>query len=126
MIKPIKTFRFFPPIQNKGDWIIGLAGLEVCKSFFNIKEENNKIKLYKIPDGKSGGVSCIKVIDDIENDLDFPDVTASGLEDDIIGPINIREFRVQVKTRMKDDNYIDFLGFYVSSVFQDSESYFRT
>ena len=29
MIKPKETFHFNPPIQVKGDWVIGLVGLEV-------------------------------------------------------------------------------------------------
>ena len=40
--KPRGTFRFKPPIQIKGDWMIGLTDLEVYISIFNIREENNK------------------------------------------------------------------------------------
>ena len=57
--------------------------------------------------------------------MDFSDVTARDLEDDIIGPIIIEEYRNQVTKRMKDDKYMDILGVYVSSVFQGFESYFR-
>ena len=44
MIKPRETFHFKPPIQIKGDWMIGLVDLEVYNSIFNITEENNKIQ----------------------------------------------------------------------------------
>ena len=45
MIKPRETFHFKPPIQVKGDWMIGLVDLEVYNSIFNITEENNKFEL---------------------------------------------------------------------------------
>ena len=52
MIKPRETFHFKPPIQVKGDWMIGLVDLDVYNSIFNITEENNKFELYKFPDEK--------------------------------------------------------------------------
>ena len=57
MIKPRETFHFKPPIQVKGDWMIGLVDVEVYNSIFNITEENNKFQLYKFPDEKAGGVT---------------------------------------------------------------------
>ena len=39
MIKPRETFHFKPPIQIKGDWMIGVVDLEVYNSIFNITEE---------------------------------------------------------------------------------------
>ena len=91
MVKPRETFHFKPPIQIQGDWMIGLTNLEVYNSVFNITEENNKFELYKFPDEKSGGVSYIKVRDEIERDLDISDITDVDLQDDIIGPIIIEE-----------------------------------
>ena len=57
MAKPRKTILFNPPISFEGSWMIGLTSLEVYNSTFNITEENNKIGLYKFPDGKSVSVS---------------------------------------------------------------------
>ena len=57
MIKSRETFHFNPPIQVKEDWMLGLVGLEVYNSIFNITEENNKFELYKFPDEKAGGVT---------------------------------------------------------------------
>ena len=91
MTKPRETFHFKPPIQIKGDWMIGLTDLEVYNSIFNITEENNKFELYKFPDEKSGGVTYEKVRDEIEKDLDIEDITAEDLQDEIIGPIIIEE-----------------------------------
>ena len=126
MIKPRETFHFKPSIQLQGDWMIGLKGLEVYNSFFCITEENNKFKLYKFPDEKAGGISYTKVRDEIEKDLDISDITATDLQDDLIGPIFIEEYKEQVSKRMKDEQYINILAIYTSSVFQDFESFLRT
>ena len=57
LTKPKETFHLTPPIQIKGDWMIGLTDLEVFNSIFNITEENNKFKLYKFPVEKIGGIT---------------------------------------------------------------------
>ena len=125
-IKSREIFRFSPPIQVKGDWMIGLVDLEVYNSIVNITEENNKLKLYKFPDEKPGGVLYIKVRDQIEKDLDIEDITAADLQDEIIAPIIIEGYRKQVTKRMEDDTYMNIVAGYVISVFQDFESYLRT
>ena len=126
MNKSREIFHFSPPIQIKGDWMIGLTDLEVYNSIFNITEENNKFELYKFPDEKSGGVTYEKVRAEIEKDLDIEDITAADLQDEIIGPIIIEEYEEQVTKRMNDEQYMNILAFYTSSVFQDFESFLRT
>ena len=126
MIKPRETFHFKPPIQVKGDWMIGFVDLEVYNSIYNITEENNKFEIYKFPDEKAGGVTYEKVRDEIERDLDIEDITATDLQDDIIGPIIIEEYKEQVSKRMKDEQYVNILSIYIRSVFQDFESFLRT
>ena len=106
--------------------MIGLTDLEVYISIFNITEENNKFELFKFPDEKAGGVTYEKVRDEIEKDLDISDITAADLQDDIIGPINIEEYREQVTKGMKDEQYMNILAIYTRSVFQDFESFLRT
>ena len=96
MNKPRETFHFKPPIQVKGVWMIGLTDLEVYNSIFNITEEKNKFDFYKFPDEKNGGVSYIKVRDEIKKDLDFEDITAADLQDEVIGPIISEEYKEQV------------------------------
>ena len=103
MIKPKQTFPFNPPIETKGNWMIGLIDLEMYNSIFNITEENNKFEIYKFPDEKAGGVTYTKVRDEIEKDLDISDITATDLQDDIIAPIIIEEYKEQVSKRMKDE-----------------------
>ena len=80
--------------------MIGLTNLEVYISTFNITEENNKFKFYKFPDEKAGGVTYAKVRDEIEKDLGIEDITAEDLQDEIIGPIIIEEYKKQVTKRM--------------------------
>ena len=63
MIKRTETFNFNPPIQINGNRMIGLTDLEVYSSIFNVTEENEKFKLYKFPDEKSGGITYEKVRD---------------------------------------------------------------
>ena len=106
--------------------MIGLTDLEVYNSIFNITEENNKFELYKFPEEKAGGISYTKVRDETEKDLDISDITASDLQDDIIGPIIIEEYKEQVKKRMKDEHYMNVLSIYTRSVSQDFESFLRT
>ena len=126
MIKPREIFHFKPPIQIKGDWMIGLTDLEVYNSIFNITEENNKFQLCKISDEKAGGVTYEKVIAEIENELNIKDITAEDLQDDIIGPIIIEEYNEQIAKRMNDEQYMNILAIYTTSVFQDFESFLRT
>ena len=54
MNKSRETFHSKPPIQVKGDWMIGLINLEVYNSIFNINEENNKFDIYRAKDDKFG------------------------------------------------------------------------
>ena len=126
MKKPRETFHFEPSIQVKGDCVIGLTDLEVYNSIFNITEQNNKFKLHKFPNEKSGGITYEKVRDEIERDLDVSDITAADLQDDLIAPIIIEEYKKQVTKRMKNEQFMNIVAGYVSSVFQDFERYLRT
>ena len=126
MIKPRETFHFKPSIQIQGHWMIGLTNLEVYNSIFKIAEENNKFELYKFPNEKIGGVTYEKVREEIEKDLDIEDITGEDLQDEIIGPIIIEEYNEQVTKRMNDEQYMNNLAIYTSSVFQDFESFLRT
>ena len=126
MIKSRETFHFKPSFQIEGSWMIGLTNLEVYNSIFNITEENNKFELYKFLDEKSGGVSYIEVGDELEKDLDIEDIIAIDLQDDIIGPIIREGYKEQVTKRMKDEQYMNILAIYTSSVFHELESFLRT
>ena len=128
MIKPRETFHFNPSINLGSDsnWMVRLLNLQVYNSFYNITEENNQFKFYKVPDSKIGGVSYEKVKDEIEKDLEITDITAADLQDEKIGPIIIDEYREQVTKRMENGGCMKILAGYHSSVFQDFEAYLRT
>ena len=125
LIKPRETFHFNPPILIEGSWMIGLTILEVYNSIFNITEENNKFELYKFTDSKIGGISYEKVWDENEKDLGITDITATDLQDYIIGPINIQEYR-KLRKRMNNDKYLSILAVYNRSIFRDFESFLGT
>ena len=126
MIKPRKTFLFNPPVEVEEDWMMGLTSLDVYNSIFNTTGGNKKIELYDFPDEKTGGFSYEKVRAEVERDLDVSVITATDLEDEMIAPNIVEEYREQVTKRMKDDQYMPTLSGYASSVFQDFESYLRT
>ena len=85
-----------------------------------------KFELYKFPEDETGGISYIKVRDEIERDLDISAMTDTDLQDDLIGPITFEEYKKQVTKRMKDDKCMFILSGYSSSLFQDFESFLRT
>ena len=58
--------------------------------------------------------------------MDISDITATNLQDEIIAPIIIEEYREQVTKRMKDGGYMNILSSCPRSVFQVFESYLRT
>ena len=58
--------------------------------------------------------------------MDVSDITATDLEDDILGPIIIKDYRSQLTKRLKDDKKIRILAIYVFSTFQDFENFLRT
>ena len=125
MNKLKETFHFKTAIPIEGSWMIGLTDVEVYYSIFNITEENNKFEFYKFPEDKIGGITYTKVRNEIERDLDILDITDSDLEDDIIGPIIIEEYKEQVTNRMENEQYMNILSICTSSVFQDFKSFLR-
>ena len=120
LTRPRKTIHFHPPVQIKGDWMLGLTDLEVYSSFFNITEENNKFELYKLPVSEIGDVLYGKTTDEIEKDLDISDNTAAGLQDEIIGPVIIEVNRQQVTERMEDGGYMNILSVILGLYFKIS------
>ena len=46
LTKSREAFHLSPPIQTKGDWMVGLLNLEVYNSIINKIEEENKFDLY--------------------------------------------------------------------------------
>ena len=58
--------------------------------------------------------------------MDISDITDEDLQDDIIAPIIIEEYKKQVTKRMKDVGYMNIIAGYIRSIFQDFEIYLRT
>ena len=87
--KPRETFHFKPPIQIKGDWMLGLLDLEVYNSIFNITEENTKFDLYT---DTFEEFSFEEIKDEVEEFLNIPNTTDNNLEDETLGPIIIKTY----------------------------------
>ena len=124
--KSKEIFHFKPPIQIERSWMSGLTNLEVYIFIFNLTDKKNNIELYNFLDSKSGGISYQKVKDEIGKEMEISGITATDLQDEIIGPIFLDDYRKQVTKRMKDDKHMNILSRYTSSKIQDFESFLRT
>ena len=122
MIKPKETFHFKPPIQVKGDWMIGLTDLEVYNSIINISKENNKFELYRDTSNKFG---FLELKDELEEILNISHITNEHLDDAVLGPRIIDEYIKLSNEKIISDVCTILLYRYAKSQFQDFESYLR-
>ena len=122
MIKPRETFHFSPPIQTKGDWMLGLIDLEVYNSLFNITKENNKFELYT---DTFDEFSFAELKDEVEEILNIPNITDAHLEDDTLGPQIAKTYWELRSDKSSHDGYIILLTGYGRSPFRDFETYLR-
>ena len=90
MIKPRETFHFKPPIQIKGNWMVGLTNLQV-HNFFNINHTNNKFELFT---DTFDEFSFDELKDEVDEILNIPIITDCHLEDETIGPRLIKTFGI--------------------------------
>ena len=96
--KSRETFHFNPPIQYKGDWMIGVTSLEVYISIFNISEENIKFELYT---DNIDEFSFEDFKDELEEIFSISDITSYHLQYEKIGPRNIEAYRKLRLEKMK-------------------------
>ena len=122
MLKPRETFHFNPPIQTKGDWMLGLIDLEVYNSIFNITKENNKFELYT---DTFDEFSFEELKDEVEELLNIPEITDDHLEDETLGPRIAETYSKLRLDKTSHDGYIILLMGYARSLFLDFESYLR-
>ena len=122
MIEPKEAFHFKPPIQVKGDWMIGLTDLEVYNSIFNITEENNKFDIYRDSSNKFG---FLELKDELEEIVNISHITNEHLNDEVLGPRIIDEYIKLSSEKKNTDGYMLLLVGYSRSLFRDFESYLR-
>ena len=122
MIKPRGTFHFNPPIQTKGDWMLGLIDLDVYNSIFNISKENNKFEIYT---DTFDEFSFRELKDEVEEILNVPNITDDHLEDEILRPQIAKTYWELRSDKSSHDGYIILLMGYARSLFRDFESYLR-
>ena len=122
MLKSRETFHFNPPIQTKGDWMLGLIDLEVYNSIFNITKEDNKFELYT---DTFDEFSFEELKDELEEILNIPEITDDHLEDDTLAPRIAETYWKLRSDKTSHDGYIILLMGYAKSPFRDFESYLR-
>ena len=79
---PTIEFSFKPPIQIDESWMIGLTGLELYNSFFNIAEEN---KEFELNTDNFDEFWFADLNDALEELFSISDTTLSHLQHEIIG-----------------------------------------
>ena len=122
MIKPRETFHFSPPIQTKREWMLGLIDLEVYNSLFNITKENNKFELFT---DTFDEFSFAEIKDEVEENLNIPNITDAHLEDDTLGPQIAKTYWELRSDKSSHDGYTILLTDYGRSPFRDFESFLR-
>ena len=122
MLKSRETFHFNPPIQTKGDWMLGLIDLEVYNSIFNITKENNKFELYI---DTFDEFSFEELRDEVEEILNISEITDDHLEDETLAPRIAETYWKLISDKTSHDGYIILLTGYANSSFRDFESYLR-
>ena len=122
ILEPRATFHFNPPIQTKGDWMLGLIDLEVYKSIFKITKENNKFELYV----KTFDEFAFTELDDEVGEIvGIPKITDDHLEDETLAPYKIDTYRRLRSDKLSRDGYSVLLMRYLRFPFRDFESYLR-
>ena len=58
--------------------------------------------------------------------MGISDITAVDLQDEILALFNIKDYREEKTKRMKHDKYMDILGIYSMSIFQEFDNFLRT
>ena len=122
MTKPREIFHFKPPIHTKGDWMLGLIGLEVYNSIFNITKENNKFELYT---DTFDEFSFEELKDEVQEIPNIPEITDNYLEDETLAS-RIAETYWKLRNHITShDGYSILLMGFARSPFRDFESYLR-
>ena len=122
MLKSRETFHFKPPIQTKGNWMLGLIDLEVYNSIYNITKENNKFELYT---DTFDEFSFPELKDEVEEILNISNITDDHLEDETLALRIAETYRKLRSDKTSHDGYTILLTGYANSSFRDFESYLR-
>ena len=121
MVKPWKNFHFNPPLEIKEYWMIGLKGLEVYSSSFNINTTNNKFELYTDNFYK---FSFEELKDELEEILKISDITPYYLQHETIAPRFIEACNKVRLEKRSPVGYIKLLMYYSRSPFWGFGSFF--
>ena len=122
MFKSRETFHFNPPIQTKGDWMLGLIDREIYNSIFNITEENNKFMIYT---DTFDEFSFHELQGEVAEILNIPTITDDHLDDNATAGRIAETYWKLISDKTTHDGYIILLTGYARSLFRDFESYLR-
>ena len=123
LTKSRETFHFYPPVEDKEKWMIGLINLEVYNIIFNIKPEKNKFELYTGPLDTELSYTTLK--HQLAEVLGLSDIPSEDLEHEILGPDTVKIYRNLSIEKSQTDGYYILLTRYLQSPFRDFESYLR-
>ena len=96
----------------------GWTSLEVYNSIFNIAQENNNFKLYTDAIDK---FSFTEIKDELEENLDVSSSSHEHIQDKIIGPRNIKAFKILKTEKKQIDGYFVLSMGYARSPIRDFE-----
>ena len=102
--------------------MLGLTGLEVYNSIFNITKENNKFEFYT---DIFDEFSIEELKHEVGEILNIPNITDYHLEDETIGPRIIKTYWDLRSEKSSTDGYNILLMAYARSPSRDFESYLR-
>ena len=121
--KSRETFHFNPPVEVKENWMTGLISSEGYISVFNITEENDKFELYT--GALYDELSYTTLKDKVAEVLGLSDNSPGDLENEILGPDIIKNYRNLSIEKSQTVGYYLLLKRYSQSPFQDFEIYLR-
>ena len=102
--------------------MLGLTSLELYKSKFSIKEENNKFEIYRDGSNKFG---FLELKDELEEILNISHNSKEHLQDEVKGQRIVDKYIEVSHEKETSDGYLILLLDYARSPFRDFESYWR-
>ena len=118
LTKSRETFSFKPPILIDGSWVKRLPSLKVYSSISNITEDNNKLELFT---DFVDEFSFEEKKDELEEIVNISNISHEHLQDELLGPRILSEFRKLATQKGWANGYIMLLMGFAKSPFRDFE-----
>ena len=116
------SFKLSISLGLDSNWLIAQTNLEVCKSFFNIKEGNTKFDIFT----DNFDVFSLKELKDEGEEIPIlSNITSEYLQNRKRGPGIIKANKILETEKRQTYGYYMFYMGYATSPIQDFESYIR-